>query len=76
MEQFKTIESQFFQKLNRDLAAQLNKTRREVEKCKDIIKMCKQVLESPTSRAIENLIEEIEKVEGDTDDENRSEEDT
>ena len=57
MEQFKHIESQYFQKLNKEL-----------DKCKKIIEMCKQVLATPNSKSIDNLIEEINRIEGEQDD--------
>ena len=74
MEQFKHIESQYFQKLNKELAMQLDKAKGEIDKCKKIIEMCKQVLATPNSKSIDNLIEEINRIEGEQDDKDCSKE--
>ena len=74
MEQFKHIESQFFQKLNRELADQLEVAKKEIDRCNEIIKMCKQVLAAPNTRSIDNLMEEINRIDGDSDDKDCSKE--
>lgn len=76
MEQFKHIESQYFQKLNKELALQLDRAKQEIDKCNKIIEMCKQVLATPSSKSIDNLIEEINRIEGEKDDKDFSEKNT
>tara|TARA_Y100000401_G_C8314053_1_gene221443 strand:- start:590 stop:823 length:234 start_codon:yes stop_codon:yes gene_type:complete len=59
-----TIENKHLKSINSDLSAKLSELALELEKCKQIIKMVKTVLEINTNNTTQNLLREISKLEG------------
>lgn len=59
-----TIENKHLKSINSDLSAKLSTVALELEKCKQIIKMVKTVLEINTNNTTQNLLREISKLEG------------
>ena len=59
-----TIENKHLKSINSDLSTKLSAVALELEKCKQIIKMVKTVLEINTNNTTQNLLREISKLEG------------
>ena len=59
-----TIINKHLKTVNSDLSAKLSAVALELEKCKQIIKMVKTVLEMNANNTMKNLLREISKLEG------------
>ena len=67
------VKHQYFLTINKILAEQLSDATKEIDKCNEIIKLCKLALRNHPTKSLENLLSEIKKIEERQDDKDPSE---